>query len=190
MQKRRNYFIKPRFQINFISKFVALILLEFVLIMTWVMTLSSNTMTTGYHNSILTVEKTWAFYSVPFLLMSGIIVLAIAIVGMTAFILLSHRIAGPLYRFERDLERVGAGDLTTRINLRRTDQLDEVQLSLNKLIDTYDQRLSQIKKRVSGIQWLLQDKEDPELYSKLREHVQRLDSELNHFKVHGDQIKT
>mgnify|MGYP003394592135 CR=1 FL=1 len=43
----------------------------------------------------------------------------------------SHRFAGPIYRFEKSAQSVGTGDLTHRVALRSGDELMELQEEFN-----------------------------------------------------------
>jgi nitrogen fixation/metabolism regulation signal transduction histidine kinase len=43
----------------------------------------------------------------------------------------SHRFAGPIYRFEKSAQAVGGGDLTHRVSLRTGDELMELQEEFN-----------------------------------------------------------
>ena len=85
MQKRKNYFIKKKFQFNFFSKFVLLLLIESALIISLFMYLSADTLTTGFQNSILTVERTQSFFFIPFVFITLIIVIGISLCGIIVF---------------------------------------------------------------------------------------------------------
>lgn len=50
-------------------------------------------------------------------------------------LLMSHRIAGPLFRLESTAKAVGAGDLTTVVRLRDKDQLKKLADQVNALIE-------------------------------------------------------
>src|SRR5215207_5705095 len=50
---------------------------------------------------------------------------------VTVFI--SHKVAGPLYRFEKSARAVAAGDLTHRVLLRKGDELTDLQGDFNKM---------------------------------------------------------
>lgn len=54
----------------------------------------------------------------------------------------SHRWAGPIYRFERSAQTVSTGDLTHRVSLRTGDDLMELQDEMNAMIASL-QRLVQ-----------------------------------------------
>ena len=72
---------------------------------------------------ILGVEKTvW-----PAL----VFVLVLAFIGA---ILFSHRIVGPIYRFERAVDKFLTGNFEP-IQLRKTDELKEIETNVNKLAD-------------------------------------------------------
>lgn len=182
MIRRANYFIKKGFQFNFAIKFMILILLEAGLIAWLFMQISGNTLTTGYTNSILTIESTPNFFLWPLLLIILITAIGIGIAGMVVFILLSHRIAGPLYRFEKDLGDVSYGDLTKRINLRKTDQLTEVKEALNSLIATFDERMARIKGALVELKSLT-DGGEPGNSAKIQVAVKKLKEEIDRFKV-------
>src|SRR3989338_750049 len=50
-------------------------------------------------------------------------------------VVISHRFAGPMYRLEKDLEKIAQGDHTLRIRFRKKDQLDSIAEKLNKVLD-------------------------------------------------------
>jgi methyl-accepting chemotaxis protein len=182
MIRRKNYLIKKKFQFNFLSRFVALIVIESILIAALFMYVASNTITTGYFGSTLTVERTTSFFFVSMLLIVLIVAVGIGLAGLVLFVLLSHRIAGPLYRFEKIIKQIELGDLTTRMDLRRTDQLTELKEALNTMAGALDGRLSNIKKGLSEIERLL-SAGDPQAVAKISQIAKRLKDEIGHFKV-------
>lgn len=60
-------------------------------------------------------------------------ILYLGVVGFLSFIV-SHRIAGPIYRFEQSAQVVGTGDLTHRVHLRAGDELLELQDEFNGMV--------------------------------------------------------
>ncbi len=183
MLRRKNYFIKKKFQIHFLSGFVVLLLVESLLIAGLFMYVSANTLTTGYFHSQLTIERTSNFFFISFLLITLIVVIGIGLIGILVFILLSHRIAGPLYRFEKVLKEMGLGDLAMRVDLRRTDQLVELKEALNTLLESLDERMGRIKGYVVEVQNLLAKKDNPEAASQLNALIALLKKEIDHFRV-------
>lgn len=74
----------------------------------------------------------------------------------------SHRFAGPIYRFEKSAQSVGGGDLTHRVSLRTGDELMELQEEFNGM--------------VSGLQALVQ--KDRNLALRLSERVDDVSKKL------------
>ena len=182
MFRRRNYLIKKKFQIGFFYRFAILAVLEAALIFGLFMHISTGTITAGYYNSILTVKHTPGFFFIQLLLIVLIVCIGISMAAMIVFILVSHRIAGPLYRFEKILNEIGKGDLTKRISLRKTDQLMELKEALNILMESFDQRLGRIKTNLVELKELLA-KNDPANSEKIYKAVELLKHEIDHFKV-------
>jgi len=55
-------------------------------------------------------------------------------------LLVSHRIAGPLFRFQRVFESVAGGDFGVRANIRKHDYLHTHAKSLNEMIEALERR--------------------------------------------------
>ena len=169
--KRRHYFIKKEFQFKFILKF-CLILLAGILVSTaLVYLLSMGTLTSSYENSKLVIENT-ARAIMPTLIMTNLItsaVIVLAAIAVTLFI--SHRLAGPMFRFEKDLRRVGDGDLRTRIQLRKKDQLAHIALEFNRMTENTHHKIIQIDGEIDRI--LADETRDP-ADSDLRQQVKDL----------------
>lgn len=65
-------------------------------------------------------------------------------------LLVSHRIAGPLFNFRRVLKTVGEGDLTVRVTIRRHDYLREEADSINAMIAGLASRMLELR-RACGV---------------------------------------
>ena len=77
----------------------------------------------------------------------GMIVLAT--IGVTLFV--SHRIAGPMYRFEQDIKKIAKGDLCIRINLRQKDQFSEMAKAFNEMASSIHEKVSQIDQKIDTL---------------------------------------
>lgn len=111
----------------------------------------------------------------------GVLIVAI-LVGIQA-IFASHRVAGPLYRVEKALEDLIAGDFKQRIRLRRRDQFKEFEGLINQLAEHLEQTSLQdqqfhtaLRTRLETISSLLQ--EGGPSYEKARELLQGLIAEV------------
>ena len=146
--RRKNYFIKKSFQTKFSLRFVLLIALEALLITGLFFYISKGTLTTGYSGAELRIEKTSNFFYMSFIFIILITAIGIGMVGMLVFIFYSHRIAGPLFRFQRSLQDLSGGDLTGRIHLRRKDQLGDMAESVNHTAESLDRQIGRLKKEI------------------------------------------
>lgn len=95
---------------------------------------------------------------------SVLVVKAALYLGLMLLISLyvSHRFAGPIYRFEKSAQLVGAGDLTHRVSLRTGDELMELQEEFNGM--------------AAGLQALIQ--KDRNLAQRLSERVDEIAKRL------------
>ena len=193
---RKNYFIKKKFQIDFSIKFLILIVIEAVLAIGLFIYLSKGTLTTGYLGSDLKIAKTSDFF-LPTLLLSNLIILGVtAIIGIIVLIWMSHRIAGPLYRFEQTLKDIDKGDLTYRFKLRHGDQLIQLAESINKFTEGMDKRAGDMKCNAHEILKLfseLQSKmsSDNQLSNvEFQNQLQEVSKKLQELKEAIDYFKT
>ena len=157
--RRRNFFIKKSFQSSFSSRFAILIVLEAVLMVVLFSYLSRGTLTTGYQGAEFTIEKTARFFFATFAIVASITAVAIALVGMAIFIVLSHRIAGPAHRLQNSLREIGSGNLTYRVRLRKKDELAELAEELNRLTESLDGKVGELKKEIARVSSGIPDKE-------------------------------
>ena len=70
----------------------------------------------------------------PLLLNDLVIMLLFIVLGILA----THRIAGPVYRIEIDIERVLAGEKGVRVRTRRRDAFPDLAERVNELIERID----------------------------------------------------
>jgi len=61
-------------------------------------------------------------------------------------IVFSHRIAGPIYRFEQTLDKLIKGERTEYIQLRKGDELSTLATKLNELIGIVGKSKDAMKK--------------------------------------------
>jgi methyl-accepting chemotaxis protein len=64
--------------------------------------------------------------------------LAIMVVVIVLGIVMSHRIAGPVFRIAADIDRVLSGERGVRVSLRRRDAFEELAEKVNELFEHID----------------------------------------------------
>lgn len=85
----------------------------------------------------ITVEFNYAELR-PFLVQTNIIMvglfLAFSVIVLVFAILISHKFAGPIYRFEKTLQSISEGNLSQQVFLRKDDELLDLKDTINHMI--------------------------------------------------------
>ena len=135
--RRRNKMIKPRFQLKIAVTAVVFLVFYSLLLGAAVFyplaaDYSSTTNATDKahlaSSALLIHEHLW-----PAVLCTSVLV-------FLATILFSHRIAGPMYRFEKTVETLTEGNFSIRIKLRKRDEFHELADGLNGLAQFLENR--------------------------------------------------
>ena len=98
----------------------------------------------------------------------------------------SHRFAGPIYRFEKSAQIVSSGDLTHRVSLRTGDDLLELQEEFNAMVSSLQSQVQKDRALIKHLGSRL-DEAVKRLPDGEREELKSLRAELDHlttgFKV-------
>src|SRR3989338_21534 len=130
----KNYLIKRKLQTDFILKFCLLLVLACAIMSALVYLLSEKTTTTSFENLRLTVKSTADFILPALILSSFVAIILVAIATIIVFLIITHRIAGPLHRLETDLTEIAKGNLTKDIHLRKKDEFKALAAIINSLL--------------------------------------------------------
>ena len=129
--KRRNIFIKKDFQGKLILGYFLFVTggcLFFIVLLAF---FSADTLTVSYTNNDLQLGQT------PIMLMKSVLAAhwVFIVVGtmflVVAAMLITHRIAGPLFRIEKALDNMVAGNLNDIISLREKDEGKDLAKKIN-----------------------------------------------------------
>lgn len=171
--KRKNYFIKKDFQTRFILKFCLLVLVGVFISAVLLFFFSRDTLTSSFQQSRLIVENT-SLAILPAILYTSLITLAwlsVATVFVTLFI--SQRIAGPMFRLERELKEIGQGDLTKKVVFRRKDQTAELARCINDVAAGLREKVVDIRTEVGRILETVRETNAPQEIMEGLEHLQK-----------------
>lgn len=191
---RRSYFIKRKLQWKILASVIGM-LVSFTLFL--VLGLYFPLFYILYSNlpgESVTLQQTAYFYlSIEKYIWISIL-MVMALIGVYS-IILSHRIAGPLYRFERTLQGIGQGDLSQRIQLRRYDELKDFGDQLNQTLDALEANLRRAHRAVEETERAqsillalyqsqgLQSRQIEDQLLGLRDSVSHLREALSHFRL-------
>ncbi|MFQ5896322.1 MAG: HAMP domain-containing protein [Nitrospinota bacterium] len=133
------------FQTGFMVRFFLLILAGGLLFATIMYLGTTETQTTAFENLRLVIKST-ADFILPTLAMGTLIqVILISAAAVLTILYSSHKIAGPLFKLERCVERIGGGDLTTDIYLRRGDEVQGLAKSLREMVEAFRARMGELQ---------------------------------------------
>lgn len=134
LERRKRYFIKRELQ----SRYLKLILVAIIL-PTFLFSACLYYLIFYLMAEQLGVPESIAYNLIPVLhkinliLVVGLPIISVAILFWG--LIVSHRIAGPVYRLEKDLERMEKGELGLRIKIRKKDELGSIAEGINRLLD-------------------------------------------------------
>ena len=149
--KRRQYFIKKEFQVKFILKFCLLIVFGAIISTGLLFLFSQDTLTSSFQQSRLVIKST-GLAILPSVLYTNLITLGlIAIAAIIVTLFVSHKMAGPLFRFEKKLRNIGEGDLTTKVVVRKDDTIENMAGCLNNMTSGLHVKILDIQTEVKHI---------------------------------------
>lgn len=111
------------------------------------------------------------------------LVLALLLTG-TVFLLISHRIAGPVYRIEKSLQALEQGDLTMRVYLRDQDEFKDLGDIFNSMTASLNDKVNRIQQTIIQLQIDMEKENiDAETKRRLIDRVASLENLLKQFKI-------
>lgn len=177
-ERRKNYFIKKEFQTKFILKFCALVALTAVISALLIYLFLSHSVTTVFENSRISIKPSTEFIMPGLIFSSLISVILVSLATIAIVLFISHRIAGPLYKLEKSLERMGEGDVSFDIHFRRNDETKVLSEVFNKSRQRLNSMISDIKKEFKRLAAEIDDikKINDKLPSESKEIKKNIDS--------------
>ncbi|MBI3549028.1 MAG: methyl-accepting chemotaxis protein [Elusimicrobia bacterium] len=183
--QRRKVLVKRSLQL----KYIALVVVSAVLI---TMVASGDTFYTIYR---IMLREDPSLMPLVHQVQSMLLVKMVLFLGIVFLValFLSHRFAGPIYRFEKSAQIVGTGDLTHRVSLRTGDELLELQEEFNRMVSSLQSKVqkdralaSHLTEKVNALAKNLPE-DSGAASNALRKDILSLRAELEHiasgFKV-------
>ncbi len=181
--RRRNFFINKEYQGRTIFHYFLLILAGSILFSLVFSFFSSNTISIVYDDYHLKLGTT------PGILLDRIfsaqwffiVICGGAVILITLF--LTHRVAGPFYRFEKSIDSMLEKNISLEIHLRKKDEGKDVAERLNRFNQMMAGHLSAMEAANNQIRELADNTGTPdgEKLNLIREKSQKLDALINEF---------
>ena len=157
--KRRRFLIKPAFQLR-----LALTIFLYVVVYSALFGFVIFFPLYGDMQGSVTFEEQLRISEIALYLHKRVWPALFIMAGLAGVhaIFYSHRVVGPVYRFERMLEELIAGNYSHRIRIRKRDELKDMEVLLNELgrvlerrdIDDLDLH-TDVKHRIEGIRAMI-----------------------------------
>ncbi|MBW1852824.1 MAG: hypothetical protein JRJ15_15695 [Deltaproteobacteria bacterium] len=179
--RRSQYFIQKGYQFKFILKFCLIVLAGSIISTAFLFFSAQGTLTSSFEHSRLVIRNTATAIMPAVILTNVITLIVITFATIVVVLFISHKIAGPMFRFEKDLKDIGQGDLTKKVNLRKKDQFTNLADSLNIMTATLHEKVVSTQAEVEQLIELASKEKAPQ---KLVEGLNHLHKSLNqHFRI-------
>ena len=150
-ERRKVRMIKMEFQRSFILRFCLLVALTALIVSAIVYFIAAPTTTAVFRNSRLVLVTT-ADFILPILFCASVVgIVTVGLASAAVTFVVSFRIAGPLFRLEKDVASFAAGKLRTRFHVRHKDQLQELAASLNCMAENIRVNIGEAKKQADEL---------------------------------------
>lgn len=153
-----------------------------------------------YSSASATVEKTVAqdLHALGIRIWPAIFVAMVVSAFLSVFVtvIITHRFAGPLYRFQQVIDRMAAGDFSSGFKLRKGDDLVEMETALNRAIANMVETVQEARGRLGDLTGRLETlvraggdgsaKDRQQDFAALLEKAQQAQSVLARFKISAE----
>lgn len=184
--KRKNFFIKKNLQGKLILGYFLFVIggcLFFILLLGM---LSADSLTINYTNHDLQMGKTPLVLVKEVITAHWIFLVTVGTILVIAAMFLTHRIAGPFYRFERTIDAMSSGILNEAIHLRKKDEGKDLANKINSFNTILSSKLRTIDQQSRAIEALYRQ------YHELADaqgNSDDVESILQSIKKHNDIIQ-
>lgn len=174
--RRKQYIVDKKFQLKFIFKFCIIVIFVSVAVGLLIFYFTKGSTTVAIENTKVTVKETQDFI-LPVILTTVLSVgFFSALVVFFSTLFATHRIAGPIYRLSREVEKLKQGDLTRTFKIRSYDEFQELAENLSEMSLALRENYAALKRKTEDLK-TFQDKEA--LLNKMKD-LERL---LERFEV-------
>ena len=189
--KRKKYFLSKSTQPKLLLGVATLFLVLVVIAGGLFYLLANKELSTEYYKAHSTLRNVMENL-LPWLLLVNFLRM---VVLLFLAVFYTHRIAGPTYRIQQDLRKIGQGILTTRVRTRKKDQLKELEAEINEMTEELGRTIQETKEDFFKLESNLGELEGatkskelsaPQLHQlmdKTRSCLERINRRLSFFKT-------
>jgi len=167
-KKRKRFVVYKKLQYKYAILTIALLVLYTVLLLTAIFAPSIAIFMSEEISIAARAEAANALLLLNRYMWPGIAAIILLFGVLSLFV--THRIAGPLYVMERMINQITSGQLTARIRMRKSDDLNEFEQSMNHMAEHLESSMFDLDGRVRSLSAAARDLaqgQDPEKNAKL-----------------------
>jgi methyl-accepting chemotaxis protein len=167
-KKRSRFVVYKKMQYKYAILTMALLVLYTVLLLTAIFAPSIAIFMSEELSIAARAEAANAFLLLNRYMWPGIAAIILLFGVLSLFV--THRIAGPLYVMGLMINQIASGQLTARIRMRKSDDLNEFEQSMNRMAKNLESSMSDLDGRVRSLSAAARDLaqgQDPEKNAKL-----------------------
>ncbi|WP_163339677.1 methyl-accepting chemotaxis protein [Desulfopila sp. IMCC35008] len=172
--KRRKLFINKRYQGRLLAISLLFVLGGCLLFIGIFSAFFSDVLTVSYTENNIQLSQTPAELLKNIVIQNWLIISIAILAVLLLATLLSHRVAGPLYRFERTLELMHQGYLNYTIHLREKDEGQELANKINEFNYQLSLTLRTVANSSAAIGSLIEQAQQLELEEETKEELASL----------------
>ena len=188
--RRTNYFIKKGFQVRYmviVYIIVAAVIIGITLALYFFGRQDLWTSPELYEKLQQTKTVNDLIFSTVLNVAIGALVASLIFV-VVRFLFVSHRVAGPIYRFELSLREIRKGNMSFRIYLRNRDDKEMKYMAeeFNRTLDYLDNKFSTISNQVDLLEETIsaaRSGDDTNLIPELQTDIEKLKNLLDFLKL-------
>lgn len=158
VNKRRTVFIQRAFQGRFIAWMLVMILLFAVCSAFILYLLLASDLQSEARSAHLRIADTWQKLGTSIVIGNLVSAVFAGICVAVVVLYTSHKIAGPLYRFQKLFGEVGRGNLDLSASLREHDQMKELAAAFDEMLEALrrqrEERAAAVRDAVAAVQQL------------------------------------
>ena len=177
-RRRLNYSIKRKVQLRLFFKVLSVVFLGLVLSSAIFFYLSNQEVGETYRHFHIQARNFLDFL-LPGIVIAFLVGLVVAVVIALFF---PHKIAGPLYRIERDLkDKIGEGELNVKFTVRDGDEMGELAEALNAMVEKLRSKIERLQDAVEELSALSESQSVDR--DRLKQTVERVEKILREFRL-------
>jgi methyl-accepting chemotaxis protein len=167
-----NVFISQEFEVRFILKFCALVVLGSLLFSALTLIYCRGSLTTSFDDGRLSIQQTSLVVS-PALLYTSLVVLVLSMVlSIVLTFYFSYRIRKPLFRFREDIKTIADGDISRKIQYRSNDITINLVKNINRMTANFNGRIREME---NGLRQTIEAaRNDPDVPRELVAELEQL----------------